>query len=145
MVCPRCPSFSSSITFGRIIFLELPKYKKGAATPIGNTQFNFHVADLNFHSDSYDWLVIAGARAKYKGTGTINDEHQEYKFMLTAIDADINENDAFDVDRFRIKIWYEVDDTEYVVYDNGLGQDDDDDNATTEIGGGSIVIHTGRN
>ena len=43
-----------------------------------------------------------------------------------------------------ITSWYEADDTEYVVYDNGLGQDDDDDNATTEIGGGSIVIHSGK-
>jgi uncharacterized delta-60 repeat protein len=127
---------------GKANFGFVSKYKKGATTPSGNTQFSFHVADLNFHSNSYDWLVIAGARAKFKGVGTINDEDQEYKFMLTAIDADINENDDFDVDRFRIKIWYEIDDTEHVVYDNGLGQDDDDDNATTEIGGGSIVIHT---
>ncbi len=60
--------------------------------------------------------------------------------MLTAIDADINPDDSTDIDRFRIKIWSEDgSETEYVVYDNSLGDDADD--ATTEIGGGSVVIH----
>lgn len=99
----------------------------------------FKTANLNFHSDSYDWLVIAGAKAMFKGMGTINGEGM-YKFMLTGIDADINGNDSFEVDRFWIKIWHEDADGEHVVYDNALGSDDDQD--TTEIGGGSIVIHT---
>ena len=69
--------------------------------PTGTTEFQFKVADFNFHSDSYEWLVVAGASAKFKGVGTINGQG-EYKFMLTAVDADVNANDAFDVDRFRI-------------------------------------------
>jgi parallel beta-helix repeat protein len=126
---------------GKATFGFVSKYKKGAQTPEGNTEFVFKAADLNFHSDSYDWLVVAGAKAMFKGIGTINGEG-EYKFMLTAIDANIKENDSFDVDRFRIKIWSEDEyGNETVVYDNGLGADDDD-GATTEIGGGSIVIHT---
>ena len=40
----------------------------------------------------------------YKGVGTINGEG-EYKFILTGIDADLNDNDSFEVDRFRIKTW----------------------------------------
>jgi hypothetical protein len=126
---------------GKATFGFVSKYKKGAQTPEGQTEFVFKTADLNFHSSSYEWLVVAGAKAKFKGIGTINGEGA-YKFMLTGIDADINENDSFDVDRFRIKIWDEVNDTEHVVYDNGLGAGDDDDSATTEIGGGAIVIHT---
>jgi hypothetical protein len=82
--------------------------------------------------------VIAGAKAKYKGLGTINGSGS-YKFMLTGIDADINTKDAFEGDRFRIKIWEEVDGVERLVYDNALG--DGSDQATTELGGGSIVIH----
>ena len=35
-------------------------------------------------------------------------------------------------DKFRIKIWYEENGSEVVVYDNGMDQ---------EIGGGSIVVH----
>jgi hypothetical protein len=126
------PSLTGKATFGFV-----SKYKKGANVPTGQTQFQFKVADLNFHSSSYDWLVVAGAKAKYKGVGAINGEG-EYKFMLSAIDADINDNDSFNIDRFRIKIWQELTDgTEIVVYDNGLGDDD----ATTEISGGSIVVH----
>jgi PKD repeat protein len=131
------PSLTGKATFGFV-----SKYKRGANVPTGQTEFQFKVANLNFHSDICDWLVVAGARAQFKGAGTINGEGQ-YKFMLTALDADINANDSFEVDRFRIRIWEEDEyGTETVVYyDNGLGADHDDDNATTEIGGGSIVIH----
>ena len=119
--------------FGKATFGFVSRYKKGADVPTGNTQFNFQVADLNFHSDSCDWLVVAGAKAMFKGTGTINGTG-DYGFMLSAIDADINESDSFDVDRFRIKIWDKG--TGTVIYDNK--QDGEDG---TEIGGGQIVIH----
>lgn len=118
---------------GKANFGFVSKYKKGADTPDGTTQFQFNVADLNFHSDSYDWLVIAGARAQYKGTGSINGEGK-FKFMLTAIDGDLNSGD----DKFRIKIWDEV--SEHIVYDNMLGASDIVEDATA-FGGGSIIIH----
>jgi PKD repeat protein len=111
------------------------KYKKGATVPTGVTQFNFQVADLNFHSDTYDWLVIAGSRAQYKGTGTINGKG-EYGFMLTATDGELNGGGGSD--KFRIKIWNKASDE--VIYDNMLDADDDAD-LTTEIQGGSITIH----
>ena len=89
-------------------------------------------------------LIESMAKAMYKGVGTINGEGA-YKFLLKALDADINDNDSFDVDRFRIKIWTEESDgTKDVVYDNGLEEDPyakDPTVGTTEIGGGSIVIH----
>ena len=69
---------------------------KDGGMPTGNTEFNFKAGDLNFHSSSYDWLVVAGANAKYKGVGTINGEGY-YGFMLTATDGS--------PDTFRIKIW----------------------------------------
>ena len=130
---PADPSLTGKATFGFV-----SKYKKGASTPTGVTEFQFKVADLNFRSDSYDWLVIAGAKAMYKGIGTINGEG-EYNFILSAIDADLNP--SFEIDRFRIKIWQEaLDGTETVIYDNAI--DDDSEDAMTDIGGGSIVIHT---
>jgi hypothetical protein len=122
---------------GKANFGFISKYKNGASMPTGTTEFQFKVADFNFHSESYEWLVVAGAKANFKGLGTINGQGQ-YKFILTAIDAKVNENDAFEVDRFRIKIWTD----DGVIYDNSHG--DDSDNATTEIGGGSIVIHKGK-
>ncbi len=123
---------------GKATFGFVSKYKNGAEVPTGETEFRFRAGDLNFHSTSYEWLVVAGAKAQFKGVGTINGDG-EYKFMLSAIDAAINENDSFPVDRFRIKIWFEEGDVELVVYDNALGSDDDQ--ATTELRGGNIVIH----
>lgn len=124
------PSLTGKATFGFV-----SKYKKGATVPTGETEFQFKVADLNFHSDSYDWLVIAGARAKYKGTGPINGEG-EYGFMLTAIDSDILGGDK--LDKFRMKIWDKA--TDQIVYDNQLYALDDAD-PTTVLRGGSIVVH----
>ncbi len=111
------------------------KYLKGAKVPTGNTEFQFKVADLTFKSTSYDWLVIAGAKAKYKGTGTINGTG-DYGFQLSAIDGQVSGGGG--ADKFRIKIWDKV--TGQVVYDNQMTAPDDAD-PTTMLGGGSIVIH----
>jgi len=127
---PADPSLTGRANFGFV-----SKYKKGATVPTGNTEFQFQVANLNFHSESYDWLVIAGAKAQYKGTGAINGAGS-YGFMLTAIDGQINGGGG--VDKFRIKIWDKATDT--IIYDNMLSASDDS-TPTTVIGGGSIVIH----
>jgi hypothetical protein len=115
------PDLEGKATFGFV-----SKYKKGASVPTGNTEFQFHAAGLNFHSEIYDWLVITGGNyARFKGVGTINGIG-EYKFMLWAGDAS--------PDTFRIKIWEEDEfGVETVVYDNGMDQ---------AISSGSIVIHT---
>jgi PKD repeat protein len=110
---------------GKASFGFVSKYKKGASEPTGNTEFQFKAGGLNFHSGSYDSLVVTGSDyAKFKGTGTINGAG-DYKFRIWAGDSD--------PDTFRIKIWTEDDaGVETVVYDNGMDQ---------AIGGGSIVIH----
>jgi hypothetical protein len=111
---------------GKANFGFASKYKKGADVPSGNTEFQFKAGNLDFHSSSYDWLVVTGSDyARFKGAGTINGSG-EYKFMLWAGDDD--------VDKFRIRIWEEDDyGNESVLYDNGFDQ---------PIGGGSIVVHT---
>jgi PKD repeat protein len=124
------PSLTGKASFGFV-----SKYKKGATVPTGQTEFQFRVANLNFHSYSYDWLVIAGHKAMYKGTGTINGEGN-YGFMLSAIDESLTT--STDVDMFRIKIW-DKDNDGTIIYDNQIGDDDDAD-PTTEISGGSILI-----
>ncbi|MGD8406509.1 MAG: PKD domain-containing protein [Anaerolineales bacterium] len=119
-------SLSGKATFGFV-----SKYKKGANVPTGNTEFQFKAAGFNFHSGTYEWLVVnqGGANAQFKGEGTVNgaldSNGNAFKFMLWAGDDS--------PDTFRIKIWSELDGVETVVYDNGFDQ---------EIGGGSIVIHT---
>ena len=115
---------------GRANFNIDTKYQKGAQVPTGASEFQFEVANLEFQSTAYEWLVVAGTRAQYKGTGTINGLNG-YGFMLTAIDGT--------PDRLRIKIWNKA--NQEIVYDNKNGSTDTG-NDTTELGGGSIVIHT---
>jgi hypothetical protein len=112
------------------------RYKKGASVPTGNTQFNFSMGNLDFHSTSYDWLVVAGAKAQYKGSGQLNGAGND-AFMLTAIDGALPGGHGQDT--FRIKIWDK--NTGNMIYDNQMGASDTSD-PTTVLGGGSIVIHS---
>jgi hypothetical protein len=120
---------------GKASFGFVSKYQKGVTVPTGETEFQFQVANFTFHSSSYEWLVVAGARAQYKGSGTVNNAGN-YAFILTAIDGDVKGGGG--VDKFRIKIWDKA--TSTIVYDNQLAASDGAD-PTTAIGGGSIVIH----
>lgn len=113
------PSLAGKATFGFV-----SKYVKGSTFPVGNTNFQFQAAGFHFQSTSYDWLVVAGKSAKYKGVGTINGAG-EFKFQLSAVDGS--------PDTFRLKIWTEDQfGIETLIYDNGSQQ---------AIGGGSIVVH----
>jgi hypothetical protein len=129
---------------GKASFGFVSKYKKGSSRPTGHTDFKFKVADLNFHSDTYDWLVInqAGSNAQFKGSGTVNGTvaptGEPYRFMLWATDGDASET----ADTFRIRIWYEdvhpttAEEMEIVVYDNKV----EDGEAEQPIGGGNITV-----
>jgi hypothetical protein len=123
---------SPSLT-GKASFAFSAKYQHGANLPSGDTQFRFQAADFLFRSSTYQWLVVAGARAQFKGSGTINGSG-DYQFLLTAIDGEVPGGGG--EDKFRIKIW----NAGGVVYDNKMGSDDGGNDATT-LGGGSIVIH----
>ncbi len=126
------PNLSGKVSFGFV-----SRYQTGAARPSGNTELQFKAHNLTFHSSSYEWLVISGARAQYKGEGTINREGS-YSFLLTATDSNLT-GDVEDRDKFRIKIWDKA--SGDVVYDNQMGAADDAD-GSTEISGGSIIIHS---
>ena len=127
---------------GKAHFGFISKYKKGQSVPEGSTNFRFNAGSLEFDATAYDWMIIAGARARYKGVGTINDGSELYKFMVTALDADIS-GLGITEDGFRIKIWQEDSSgAEIVLYDNGLGVDDSTGSGgTTALGGGSITVH----
>jgi len=116
---------ANSALEGKASFGFVSKYKKGAEIPTGQTEFNFAVAGLDFHSSSYDWLVVTGSGyARFKGMGTINGVGG-YRFMLWAGDGE--------PDTFRMKIWEEDEaGDETLVYDNGFDQ---------AIDGGAIVVH----
>ncbi len=127
---PASPTLSDKANFG-----FSSKYENGANVPTGDTQFRFHAAGMQFKSTSYEWLTVAGARAQFKGIGTINGTG-DYAFLLTAIDSQIN--GGGNADRFRIKIWDRQ--SGIVIYDNQIGKDEYGSDAT-ELGGGSIIIH----
>jgi PKD repeat protein len=119
---------------GKANFGFVSKYKKGTSVPTGNTEFNFRAGNLNFHSDSYEWLVVnqGGTNAQYKGSGTLSGETGPdggYKFMIWAKDLDPEGEDTL-----RIKIWYGDGEDEFIVYDNGFDQ---------PIVGGNIKVHEG--
>ncbi|GAA4455126.1 hypothetical protein GCM10023189_22590 [Nibrella saemangeumensis] len=130
---------------GRATFGFVAKYKRGSTVPDGNTEFQFKAGNLNFKSIAYEdmRLVIAGSRANYKGTGTINGKGT-YSFLVSAIDGQVSGGGG--TDKFRIKIWTLNSDTgqEQIVYDNNLSELNQAENADPEtaIGGGSIVIHS---
>ena len=111
------------------------QYKKGATVPTGSTQFQFQAGDVNLHSNQFEWLVVSGARAQFRGTGSVNGV-DGYRFTVTVIDGDVIGKGQ--VDRFRMRIW---EPSGGLVYDNQMGAADSDD-PTTAITQGSIVIHT---
>ena len=106
----------NSTLIGKANFGFVSKYKRVANVPTGETEFQFQVANLNFRSSSYDWLVIAGARAQFKGRGTIN--AGDYGFMLTAIDGQAIGGGG--QDKFRIKIYDRI--TNVILYDTSLAR-----------------------
>jgi len=133
--CKTAPC--TALTVGKANFGFVSKYKKGQSTPDGNTEFQFKAGDINFHSENYEWLVVAGAKAQFKGTGTINGSGN-YGFMITAIDGQISGGGG--VDKFRIKIW-DKNNSDMVVYDNQVtGDTSDTATPNTALGGGSINI-----
>ena len=134
---------SDPTAVGRATFGFVSKYQKGANVPTGNTEFHFQSANLDFHSDRYDWLVVGGARGQFKGTGTLNNSGG-YKFLLTAVDGALLAGGTAP-DRFRIKIWtYDADlKQDVVVYDNQMSSSTEGTTSEgTVIGGGNIVVHT---
>lgn len=108
--------------------------------PTGGERAEWHdpvpvqTADLVIESEAYQWLVVAGTKAQYKGTARLNGEGG-YGFLLTATDDGKS-------DRFRLKVWEIA--SGNVVYDNSRGASDDVDAANPQvIESGNIAIHKG--
>ena len=119
---------------GRASFGFTSRYEPGSTIPTGATQFVFRAGNLEFASTKYQWLVVSGARAQYKGDGTINGGGS-YGFLLTAVDGDLPGGTG--IDKFRIKIWDKA--SGLVVYDNQMGAAESADPAMT-LASGSITI-----
>ena len=102
----------------------------GASIPTGSLEFLFEAADLNFQSETFQWMVVEpdSSSAILKGTGTINGEPAAlgvYHFILWVTDGSS--------DTFRMKIWWvDGSGTPQVIYNNETLQ---------PIGKGNIKIH----
>ncbi|HET9443624.1 MAG TPA: choice-of-anchor D domain-containing protein, partial [Acidimicrobiales bacterium] len=107
------PAFTGHASFGFVA-----KYLRGV--PAGSTEFTFQAADLDFRSTAYEWLVVSGPKAAFRGSGTV-DGAGGYGFLLTAHDGQLNGGGG--ADRFRMKIWDAA--TGVVLYDNQNGAADD--------------------
>jgi PKD repeat protein len=116
---------------GRASFAFNAQYHGDSATPDG--QLQFRVGRLNFHSSSFEWLVVNAAKAQFRGTGTVNGRGT-FAFLLTIIDG----RRAGGADMVRMTIWDPG--TDFVLYDSG-GTAGDDDDSLHVLGGGDVTIH----
>jgi hypothetical protein len=116
---------------GKLSFGFNSKYFKNATNPKGEAQVKFKLGEFEFNALNYEYLVISGSRAQFRGFGKVNGS-AGYDFILTVIDAGGGGGDSF-----RIKIWNKT--TGVIVYDTQMGQSDAAD-PTTEVGTGSSIV-----
>ena len=121
---------------GRATFGFVARAASEASLRAHKMTLKFHVANLAFESAAYDTLSVAGGRAQYQGSGTVNGAGN-YQFMLAAAGGAASQG------RLRMKIWHVDARTGAAVvdYDNqgktGAAAIASEGNA---IAGGSIVI-----
>jgi PKD repeat protein len=128
----------NSTISGKASFGFVSRYEKGANRPSGNTQFQFHAANLVFRSTSYDWLIVSGPAATYRGTGMVTGLGAgldgTYQFQLTVEDGQAQGGRG--ADSFRLRIFGGP---AGLLYDNEWTKGPNDP-STTALGGGSIQV-----
>jgi hypothetical protein len=118
---------------GKVGFGFNSKYTN-ATNPKGETWMRFNLGSFEFDALNYDYLVISGAKAQFRGFGKVGGS-AGYDFTLTVIDGQLSGGGG--VDKFRLKIWEKT--SGRIVYDNQMGAGDADD-PTTPVGGGSSIV-----
>jgi hypothetical protein len=135
-ITSRAGAYTANPTLtGQANFGLNARYQSGSTAPAGNTEFQFPVANLNFHATSYDWLVITTNQAQYQGSGTINGVGN-YGFLMTALDS----GGSSTPDKLRLRIW-DKNNNNAVIYDTQPGAPTTAA-PTTVLGGGRIQVHT---
>lgn len=110
---------------GSSFFWVAARYVPGTSVPVGWVDFEFRDTRRNpapafqFSGTGIDWLVVTGARVRLQGSGTLNGV-EGYRYMISAVDADLN--GMRNQDRFRIRISYTdpLSNQQVVIYDNHL-------------------------
>jgi hypothetical protein len=98
---------------------------RNATNPKGETQFEFKVGSFEFNALTFDYLVISGAKAQFRGTGKIIGGQSGIGFSMTVIDGQLDGSGA---DKIRMKIYNRA--TNAIIYDNQPGASDADDPVT---------------
>jgi len=137
------------------------RYPSGSTTPDGEFEYSLNFKKgkrLDVEATSFDWMVVTGARANFKGTADISIDNtfegSDFTFIVMAIDGDIQpigdglpDDDGFggdEIDRFRLVIIRNSNGD--VVYDTERGTEIEEDLSPSleedgEILSGSIVVH----
>jgi hypothetical protein len=97
-------------------------------------QFWIPDLELSFESTDLEMLVVAGNRAQFWGTGTLNGATA--RFRITAVDGQMGAHNA-NADAVRVELW---DATGALIYDSQPGAAQDAP-VTQTIEGGNIQIH----
>ena len=121
------PSATGDFKFG-----VQAKYTSANTTPTGDTKFKFQAGNLDFDATSYLWLVVSGAKATLKGSGTVNGSGN-YTFLISAIDG--SQTNGQNLIRVQIK-----DSSNNIIYDTQAGDADTAD-PTTPLANGTIKVH----
>jgi hypothetical protein len=124
---------------GKVSYGFTTNYFKNSTYPKGETQFEFKVGSLEFDALNFDYLVINGAEAQFKGTGKITGDQSGYAFIMTVIDGDL---DGSGIDKIRMKIYNK--NNGKVIYDNQPGASDAA-NPVAAVGLNSSITISGSN
>jgi uncharacterized delta-60 repeat protein len=122
---------------GNVSFGFQSNYYKTATYPKGETQFEFKTGELEFNALNFDYLVVNGAMAQFKGVGKIVGGQSGVGFLMTVIDGDL---DGSGKDKIRMKIYNR--NTGIVYYDNQPGASDAA-LPITEVGLNSVILIQG--
>jgi hypothetical protein len=101
---------------GRATFAFHVGYRKGRSTPDGNARLHFDAGKLRLTSESFDWLVVGGDMARFRGLGLLEGRAGAVHFEIVGRAPDT----------LRVRIWDDAGD----IYDS----------KDVKLGGGRIVV-----
>jgi hypothetical protein len=128
---------SDPLAEGKASYGFTVNYFKNSTYPKGETQFEFKVGEFEFNALNFDYLVIDGAKAQFRGTGKITGGQSGVGFVMTVIDGNA---DGSGVDRIRMKIYHKT--TGVIIYDNQPGVSDATEPVAAVGTNSSVVIYS---
>ena len=136
---PSNPNVTGEMTFG-----FQTNYYKGATNPKGETWFILNNGEFEFNALNFDYLVVNGAKAQFKGLGKMvrnGTEQSGIAFILTVIDGQLSGGGG--IDKIRMKIYNK--NSGEVYYDNQPGASDADAPVTVvennSTGDGVVIVN----